>query len=317
MTIITDSTQNKSIIYSYFNFNLNPELIIIPIITVKYKDEDFYFLARFNFSLHTHKNKETKIVSLHILILHIYFSKNIDQLGVIMLAENIVKKDYLIAIEIFKLIPSYAEKIGIPINETIENITFRNYNAIGIWLEHWHLKKSTRELKINNSVNWVEKEAMLTLKRYELIYELYNLKKVYFHHNLIWLLVEINILCEKYQCESGSKEQIYRHLKNRYNYMGNLERVNEDGTKNPPEYYVKDEDLLEHLENVIETTAYNVACENPDFDKHYYKPYIKAAKSANSYAKKNLYLINPSNKKKSVQKRPGGKIGHKKNKRNI
>lgn len=290
----------------YLLYNLHPHSMLYPQFTVTAQCDYFNYLAVFNLPLKEHKNP--KFFCLLHLIYEIYETR---KLGCAKLAENLIKDDYNISLNVFSALPHYANISQIFISEANRVDVIKRYQGISTWLEYWHSKINTRELKNSNSYNWLEKEALLTARRYELIYELCNRGYLNFNHNLIWLLVEISILRKMILCTANSKEELYRNNKNHIDVMNNFE-------EKPPQFAVKTEDLLYHSDSYVETLAYNVALQNPDFDKNYYRPYLAAYKSANSSRKKNSNLSNPVNTGLSTppsKKRRGGKIGHNKKKK--
>ena len=305
-------------------FNLNPQLLIIPIIKISSVFNNFKFLAEFNLPIEEHRHnceKEICLLYLIVLIKNIYLYQYIPyELNEYLLEDLIIVKtaekladDYNRVILIFKGLPQFVcnKIIGTPLNEANLYISEINYLGIGIWLEYWHLKKPTDKLKENISISWLEPDAFLTLKRYELIYELRNKKKLFLNHNLIWLLTEISILIARYKCNASSRENIYKSRQEYLNYLSYSGEI-------PPKHYGKKEDIFYHMYKFIDTLASEVASKDKDFDKKYFKPYINACKSTNSYMKKELVLVNPAPKTKQERpngKKPGGAIGHKKKRR--
>ena len=55
MTIITKLPKEELKFFGRFTFDLNPQLLILPVITIKYQDEDCDFLANFNFPNNIHE----------------------------------------------------------------------------------------------------------------------------------------------------------------------------------------------------------------------------------------------------------------------
>lgn len=302
--ILTYQDEEKLIMVTSYNLHSKSRVSSLkPVVAV---DGDSTYIALFNLSLKQCLNPE--IICLEYLLDKIYKVLTILDLKV---AEKLIEDDYQTTLNVFYRLPRYVGIDRVFISETIWIDLVKHYQGISTWLKYWDLKKNTTPLKNNNSYNWLEKEALLTARRYELIYELCNRKYLPCNHNFIWLLVEISILRKMPLCTANSKEELYRNNKNRIDFMNNFE-------EKPPQYAVKTEDLLYSMNSYVETLAYEVALQNPDFDKNYYRPYLAAYKSANSSRKKNAKLSNPVNAGLSTfpsKKRCGGKIGHKKKKK--
>jgi len=317
--------EKKTEYYSYkFEFNLNPRLLLTPLLTITSNFKHIKYIGVFNLPSEAHEANLLDFFCLLFLITLIkdiqlfhyiqYFlddslqyEEKIKEFGYIKLAEELIKDDYSKAILLFQALPDFVSTriMKIEIDEEIISIANRNYFGIGTWIQYWHFKKTTRSLK-NSNIHWLEKEALVTYKRYLLMYELYNLNKLFIHYNLMWILTEISVLIGIFGCKASSLNELYTANK-MYNKC--LNYFGDDSTK----HFGKKEELFLDLYKYIDTLAFNTASENIDFDTNYYKPYIKARKTANSYAKKNLQLANPS--KKNKRNKPGGKIGHTKNKK--
>lgn len=296
---------NDSIYISIFD--LNPKLLIIPIFEVYCTIDDLTYKAHFNLPAIFHKNKYTKETCLLLLLTKAFIVESSRQYGLIKLAEKFIENDFITTIETFKLIPSVVNTSKmVPTIKDVYNLVIE-YDAVGTWIERWHYKQSTRDLKEHPYCKLLEKEAKATEKLYYLIYELHNRKCLSVHYNIYWLLVEVGKYLNKLNSTAFTLDGVYCNKKK---YLQSLTDFNSE-----PEteiVSIKDlKDLLNVFKKTLDKLAREVAKSDRDFSQQFYDPYIKAEKSANSARKKNFKFV-PG--KKAERKMPGGKLGHKKRK---
>lgn len=288
-------------------FDINPKLLLIPIFEVSCSIDDFIYKAYFNLSGDIHKEKAEKPTCLLLLLMKACMVESTEQYGLIKLAEELIKNDFITTVESFKLLPTIINTSEMVKNQDDEDKIETDYVILGTWIERWHYKQSTRDLKEQPYYKLLEKEAKASEKLYYLIYELHNRKRLSVHYNIYWLLIELGKYLNKLNSTAFTLDGVYCNKKK---YLQSLTDFNSE-----PEteiVSIKDlKQLLSVLKKAVDKQAREVAKSDRDFSQQFYDPYIKAEKSANSARKKNFKFV-PG--KKAERKMPGGKLGHKKRK---
>ncbi len=293
----------------YF-FNLNPEGLIINTFKINCVCNEIIFKAYFNLPLDFYKNKTVESISLLLLLMQAYIVKDTEQYGLIKLAEKLVKNDFITAIKTYKLLPYVVNTSEIVSTQQDENTLVIEYDAVGTWIERWHYKQSTRDLKNNVYYKPYEKEARASEKLYYLIYELYNRKCISIHYNIYWLLVELSKYLNKLNSKAFTLDEIYCNKKK---YLKSLQYF--DDNPQFKKIIVTDlKDFLTVFKQAVDNLSHKIAKADPDFKNQFFKPYINAEKSANSERKKNFKFTPGKNAQRKI---PGGKLGHKKRKRYV
>lgn len=250
-----------------------------------YKEPDKYVLIGFYLlqSIFSEEDSDFKFVALQLL-------------------ERIVTEDYDITLKIYELIPLAA--IIFKPDTTAEQLAIikQNYDGVSCWLDAWHKKIDTYQLK-HSAINWLEKTAFTKLKRYDLIRELHSnkyLDEFLPGHNSSWLIAEMSILLSAVKSDVPNVDQMYLGCKQ---HIDNLD----DFSKKPDHYLTND--LIGNFALYIDTVARNKAEVNKYFDTNYFRPYLAAQRSENAHTKKaKLELVSIA---KPQQSKRGRKMGQK------
>ena len=220
------------------------------------------------------------------------------------LAEYLDKKS---VIEIIGLLPAFGEFKNVFKSDKERDLTIDFYTGLKEWLHHWEDNLDTSDIQFSYYAAY-EGFAIEAKRRYELISALFSRKQIdetlFINPNLAWLLAQTSIFWGQMDNKCGSREELYQNVRE---YLDQLEYFGED----PPNYEVTNEDVqLNHADIYFDTLARNLAVDDSDFDKYYFKPYMMAKRQWNSYGRKKLEMFHVG--ETPAKKRPGRKLGYKK-----
>ncbi|MEL6163693.1 MAG: hypothetical protein AAFR37_08005, partial [Cyanobacteria bacterium J06628_3] len=216
-------------------------------------------------------------------------------------------------IEIYSKIPFIIKnklKLSIPDDYYLE--LSNRYTGIYYWLFYWDKKYATNELKKNGFKTW-EKAAMSALRRYQLVYEMYNLDVFKTHtknhpsvplkeYNFIWFYWELSILYDNVKRSNNQKHGLtkdnhYKQMKKCIDDYENFENIEYIG--------IKENELFDKFDIFLEGLAKETAIKYPDFDAQFFTPYNKAQRSENSYGKKHQVLKSTKPTQDKRGRKPG------------
>ena len=302
----------------HLTYNFNQGLWLTPIYIIKEKclTTGDVFVANFGLSKEL-INLNSQEIKGHItmsLLQSIYINSGFSRTTALHLTASCLRNNYETTLQIYKYIPNLLIILDYEIPRPYLNALCEKYLASSQWLYHLYNRYGTEDLK-TSFLKGYEKTAFSSLKRYELIYELCNLKifknQTSIHpeiplteRNLIWLLWEISIVINDInegnkQSNGIVKKRFYEETKKYIDTLNNLEDNTE--LKN-----IFTSELIFKLDEYLNGLAKTVARKNPEFDKKYFKPYTDALTSENSYGKKNQKVVTP----KPAKKRKPGRKGH-------
>lgn len=294
----------------HLTYNFNQGLWLIPIYIIKEKCfiTGNIFVANFGLSKEL-INLDSQQIKGHItmsLLQAIYLNEGCQRTVALHLTANCLRNDYETALQLYKYIPQLLTYLKYDIPEHYLIALCEKYLALSQWLYLWHKKHNTKKLK-NNILKNYEKSAFVSLKRYEVIYELYNLGIFDIHtynhpelpltdHNLIWLLWELSIVINdinKGRNQSKGLTPSVFYEKNR-EYINDLKEVidkyqltcDSQYIDNPELQIIFTSNLVYKLDEYLQGLSKTVAKKNREFDKHYFTPYTEALTSENSHGKK-------------------------------
>jgi hypothetical protein len=202
------------------------------------------------------------------------------------------------AIEIMKSFPfSLMKKTRLNQKENeVAKIISLDYAVTTTFLEGWETGNDMSFLKREYTLLY-EKFALLSESRYKKIRGLHS--KMTFHEKFsvgfIWLLCEAAV-CRQKIATSGldfqelnlkvnpGKEALYQSKKKYIDILW------DSASESCESQILPIESLLTLFDREITKLAWNLARSNPDFDKDYFKPFLRAEKSYNTYARRNKHI---------------------------
>jgi hypothetical protein len=202
------------------------------------------------------------------------------------------------AIEIMKSFPfSLMRKTRLNQKENeVAEIIRLDYAVTTAFLEGWETGKDMRFLKRDCTV-LCEKFALLSEARHKKIRGLHARMRVLdkFSTGFIWLLCEAAV-CRQKIATSGldfqglnlkasyGKEALYQSKKKYINALWSFE------SESCETQILSIESHLTLFDREITSQAWNLAKSDPDFDEDYFKPFLRAEKSYNTYARRNKHI---------------------------
>jgi hypothetical protein len=206
------------------------------------------------------------------------------------------------AIEIMKSFPFSLMKktrLNQKENEVAETIK-SDYAMTTTFLEGWETGKDMSFFKREHTLLF-EKFALLSEARYKKIRGLHS-ETIFleiFPEKLsigfIWLLCEAAVCRQKIATSgldfqelnlkvSQGKEALYQGKKKYIDILW------DSASESCESQILPIESLLTLFDREITKLAWNLARSNPDFDKDYFKPFLRAEKSYNTYARRNKHI---------------------------
>lgn len=304
--VICDVNQFTKDIHMIYEFNWECfHYIKTPKIKIMNYNEllDITYSARFSLGA-KYSSTETNYSLIGIfLLLGIFLDEEpCNKCGYLTVLNKIIGSDYERCLNIFRMFGSISlcfnwAKYS---NETEANKIIKFYEGKYAWLNYWHRKESTQDLK-NSPIYWCEKFALETRRKYEMIMEMYSRNQgdeLITSHNTAWLISEFNCFIRALNCNCENINQLYENTRW---YINNLT----DFSKTPDSYI--GEEFFEEVNTLMVSKARTLAENEPDFDKNYFKPWITAYRSSNAYTKKEKFELMGA----TAPKKRGRKLGQK------